>query len=137
MLEMVYMRLTMANQYLPGVIQIPSMLLITNMTQSFPMVVTFTVPSSSANTYLQGQLVRLTVPRTWGMYQANGLTGQILAINSSTMVLNIDSTYFDAFVNGSSTSETPASLAPDGSRNLEFSNSTNQVPFQSLNNIGN
>jgi hypothetical protein len=127
----------MANQYLPGVIQIPSTLLITGITQSFPMVITFIVPSTGANTYVLGQVVRLTVPRTWGMFQANGLMGKIMAVDSSTMTLNIDSTYFDTFVDGSSTSETPASLAPAGSQNLEYNNLTNQVPFQSLNNIGN
>lgn len=127
----------MPNQYLPGVIQIPSTLLITGMTQSYPMVVTFTVPSTGSNTYVIGQLVRLTVPRTWGMYQANGLTGKIIGLSGSTMSLDIDSTLFDAFVDGSSSSESPASLSPAGSRNLQYSNSTNQVPFQSLNNIGN
>lgn len=71
------------------------------------------------------------------MYQANGLTGKILGVNSSTMALNIDSTNFDVFIDGSSNGETPASLSPAGSRNLEFSNTTSQVPFQSLNNIGN
>jgi hypothetical protein len=127
----------MANQYLPGVIQIPSMLLITAITQSFPMGVSFSVPSTGSNTYVVGQLVRLTVPQTWGMFQANGLVGRILAIDTSTMTLNIDSTLFDAFIDGSNSSETPASLAPAGSQNLQFSNSTNQVGFQSLNNIGN
>jgi hypothetical protein len=125
------------NIYLPGVIQIPSSLLITNITQSYPMVITFTVPSNSANSYIAGQVVRLTVPKTWGMFQANGLIGKIMSIDSTTMILDIDSTYFDAFVDGSSTSVTPASLAPAGSRNLEFNNLTNDVPFQSLNNIGN
>src|SRR4029077_7056628 len=127
----------MANQYLPGVIQIPSMLLITGITQSFPMVVTFTVPSTGANTYRINQLVRLVVPRTWGMYQANGLTGRIISVNDTTMSLDINSTYFDAFVDGSSSSETPASLSPAGSQNLEYNNTTGKVPFQSLNNIGN
>ncbi len=127
----------MSNQYLPGVIQIPSTLLITGITQSFPMVVSFTVPSTGSNTYVQNQLVRLNIPKTWGMFQANGLTGKILSVNSTTMNLNIDSTNFDAFVDGSSSSESPASLSPAGSRNLQYDNGTNQVPFQSLNNIGN
>lgn len=127
----------MVNQYLPGTIQIPSSLLITNMTQSYPLVITFSVPSTGSNTYIAGQVVRLTVPRTWGMFQANGLTGKILNINGTTMSVDIDSTYFDAFVDGSSSSETPASLAPSGSRNLQYNNFTNEVPFQSLNNIGN
>jgi hypothetical protein len=127
----------MANQYLPGVIQIPSSLLITAMTQAAPLVITFTVPSTGANTYALGQVVRLTVPKTWGMYQANGLTGKIIQIGSSTMTLNIDSTLFDAFIYNPNSNETPASLAPAGSQNLEFNNTTGQVPFQSLNNIGN
>jgi hypothetical protein len=127
----------MANQYLPGVIQIPSTLLITNMTQSLPLVVTFTVPSTGANTYIPGQLVRLTVPKTWGMFQADGLTVKILQINASTMSLNIDSTNFDAFIYAINSNETPASLAPAGSQNLQYNNFSNQVSFQSLNNIGN
>jgi hypothetical protein len=127
----------MPNQYLPGVIQIPSMLLITDITQSFPMMVTFTVPSTGENTYLVGQLVRLTIPRTWGMFQANGLTGKIVQIGSSIMFLNIDSSLFDAFIYAPNSNETPASLAPAGSQNVEFNNTTLNLPFQSLNNIGN
>lgn len=101
------------------------------------MVITFTIPATGANTYVEGQLVRLNVPKTWGMFQANGLVGKILQIGSSTMSLNIDSTLFDAFVDGSSSKELPPSLAPAGSQNLEFNNTTNKVPFQSFNNIGN
>ena len=127
----------MPNQYLPGVIQIPSRLLITDIAQSFPMTVTFTVPSTGENTYVEGQLVKLFVPKTWGMFQANGLTGKILTIGASTMTLNIDSTIFDAFVDGSATAESPASLSPAGSQNLTYGNRTNRVAFQSLNNIGN
>ena len=127
----------MPNQYLPGVIQIPSTLLITNITQSYPMVVTFTVPSTGSNTYIPGQLVKLRVPITWGMFQANGLVGKILVAGASTMSLNIDSTNFDAFVDGSSSKDTPASLSPAGSQNLEYNNTTDQVGFQSLDNRGN
>lgn len=123
--------------FLPGVIQIPSTLLVTGITQSYPMVLTFTVPASGSNTYKTNQLVRLTVPKTWGMYQAHGIVGKILGVGKSSMALDIDSTLFDTFVDGSSSSSTPASLAPAGSRNLEFDNYSNKVPFQSLNNIGN
>lgn len=131
------MMVMMTNQYLPPVIQIPSMLLITDISRSFPMIVTFIVPASGSNTYIPSQLVRLLIPRTWGMFQANGLTGKILQVGSSTMALNIDSSLFDAFVYAPNSGETPASLAPSGSQNLEYNNSTNDVPFQSLNNIGN
>lgn len=127
-----------ANTYLPGVIQIPSSLVITAITQAFPMVVTITVnPVSEANTYQEGQLVRLFIPRSYGMSQANGLTGQIIDVSGSNLTLNIDSTLFDPFVVPGSNTEKPASLSPAGSRNYQYSNSSSQVPFQSLNNIGN
>lgn len=102
------------------------------------MVVTFTVPSTGSNTYKINQLVRLTVPITWGMFQANNLTGRIMAVDSTTMTLDINSSRFDAFVDGSATKDTPASLAPAGSQNLQYDNTNSaDVPFQSLNNIGN
>lgn len=127
----------MANQFLPGVIQTPSTLLITAITRSFPMIVTFTVPSTGANTYIPGQLVRFQIPRNWGMQEINERSLEILAVDSTTMAIKIDSTNFDAFVNGSATKYGPASLSPAGSRNLQYNNTTEEVPFQSLNNQGN
>lgn len=129
----------MANNYLPPVIQIPSSLLITAITQSSPMVITVAIgnPTTEANTYIPGMNVRLLVPRPYGMYQANGLVGTILNINGSDFTLSLDSSGFDPFVIPSGNVEQPASIAPFGSRNLQYNNSTDQVPFQSLNNIGN
>lgn len=129
----------MPNQYLPPVIQIPSSLLITNITQSAPMVISVAIgnPSTEANTYIVGMAVRLFVPKTYGMYQANGLVGTITAISGLNFTLNLDSSLFDPFVIPSGNVEQPATIAPNGSRNLEYNNQTDQVPFQSLNNIGN
>jgi hypothetical protein len=129
----------MVNQYLPPVIQIPSSLLVTAITQSAPMVITVAIgnPTTEANTYIVGMNVKLTVPQPYGMFQANNLVGTILAINGSNFSLNLDSSLFDAFVIPSGNVEQPASVAPFGSRNLQYSNDTDQVPFQSLNNIGN
>jgi hypothetical protein len=129
----------MANQYLPGVVAIPSALQITAISRSLPMVVTVSVdiPQTEANTYIVGMAVRLFIPRSYGMYQANGLVGTITAINGSDFTLNIDSSQFDPFAIPSGNTEAPASVAPAGSRNLQYSNETNAVPFQSLNNIGN
>jgi len=130
----------MTNQYLPGVIAIPSSLLITNITQSAPMVVSVAIGNSSteANTYLVGMAIRLFVPRPYGMYQANNLVGTITAINGNNFSLNLDSSLFDPFVVPSGvTVEQPATIAPNGSRNLQYDNGTDLVPFQSLNNIGN
>ncbi len=125
------------NYYLPGVIAIPSSLTITAITQAFPMVVSVSVNAvTESNTYISGQLVRLTIPFAYGMQQANGLVAQIINTGVGTLTLNIDSSGFDPFAIPAS-GEMPASLAPAGSRNLEYNNSTAQVPFQSLNNIGN
>lgn len=127
-----------ANTYLPGVIAIPSSIVITAITRAYPMVVTVDVdPLTEANTYIENQLVKLTVPITYGMFQADGLVGQVLSVSGSDITLNIDSTLFDPFVVPAAGKLQPASLAPYGSRNLQFSNLTGQVPFQSLNNIGN
>jgi len=102
------------------------------------MVVTVTVnPVTESNSYISGQLVRLNIPYSYGMFQANGLTGKIITVNGSDLSLDINSTQFDLFVVPGSTEEAPASLAPSGSRNLQFNNNTDLVPFQSLNNIGN
>lgn len=125
-----------ANVYLPGVIQIPSMLIITAITRAMPMVVTVSVPSTGSNTYIVGQLVRLTVPYNYGMFQADNLTAQIISVNGLDLSLDVDSSGFDAFVIPL-TGEQPASLAPAGSRNIQFNNTTDTVGFQSLNNIGN
>lgn len=127
----------MPNRYLPGTIQIPSSLLITGITQSSPMIITVEVPSAAANTYVPGQLIKLTVPRTWGMWQANGLICRINGVAFGGLSVNIDSTNFDPFVDGSASAEGPASLAPAGSQNYSFDNTSENVPFQSLNNIGN
>lgn len=126
-----------ANEYLPGVIQTPSALEITNISRSYPMVVSTTnIPQTQVNIYIPQQLVKLFVPINFGMFQANGLILQILDVNGNDLSLDIDSTQFDSFVIPS-TGEQPASLSPSGSQNLQYNNTTNNVPFKSLNNIGN
>lgn len=128
----------MANAYLKPVILIPSSLQITAITQSSAMVVSveITNPSTQANTYIVGMAVRLFVPVTYKM-QANNLVGTIIAINGNQFTLNLDSSSFDPFVIPSGNVEQPASIAPFGSRNLQYNNQTDLVPFQNLNNIGN
>ena len=128
----------MPNQYLPGVIQIPSSLTITAITHTNPMVVTISVnPVNEANTYIVGQQVKLNVPVTYQMIQANGLSGTITAVSGSNLTLNINASAFDPFVIPPAGTQQPATLAPNGSRNLEYDNTTGKVPFQSLNNINN
>jgi len=126
-----------SNTYLAPVIQIPSALEITNITNGFPMIVTVSANSDQINTYIPGMQVILTVPVSYKMYQANGLQALILDVVGNDIYLNANSTNFDVFTTPIAGQVQPASLAPSGSRNLQFSNTTNQVPFQSYNNIGN
>lgn len=129
----------MVNQYLPGVVTIPSSLYITAITQANPMVITVSVNTSvtEANTYIVGMAVRLFVPVTYRMIQANNLIGTITKIDGDNFTLNLNSSQFDPFVVPSGNVEQPATISPAGSRNLQYSNSTQKVPFQSQNNRGN
>lgn len=125
-----------ANTYLPPVISIPSALEITAISQSNPMIITTSMNNDQVNTYIPGQNIKLIIPVTWGMWQANQLTTQIIAVNDNQFSVNVNSINFDPFSNPNDGSG-PASLAPSGSKNLQFSNNTNQIGFQSLDNIGN
>lgn len=120
----------MTNVFLPPNICVPQSYVITAITQSNPMQITI----SSTSEYIVGQLVRLFVPSSYQMFQANNLTGQILSLTATTMNVNIDSSLFDAFVVPATYTPQPASLAPAGARNIY---DTATVPFHSLNNIGN
>ena len=71
------------------------------------------------------------------MFQANNLVGTIIAINGSDFSLNIDSSQFDPFVIPAGDAAIGATVSPNGSRNYQYNNTSANVPFQSLNNIGN
>lgn len=126
-----------ANVYLPGTIQIPSSLELVAATQTNPMEITVSVNAITAsNTYREGQLIKLNIPFGYGMQQANGLTVKILEVSGNNFILDINSSQFDPF-SIPATGTKPASIAPSGSNNLQMSNTTNQISFQSLNNRGN
>lgn len=124
-----------ANTYLPPSPVIPGFLDITNITQAAQAVVT--IVNSNENTYIPGQVVYFSVPSTYGMAQINGLSGQILQIVGTNFTVDINTLNFSPFVIPTTFMEQPATISPAGSRNLEFSNSTLKVPFQSLGNQGN
>jgi hypothetical protein len=126
-----------ANAYLAPTIQIPSSLEIIAITRAKPSVLTVVVDTVlQANTYREGQQVRLTIPYGYGMQQANGRVVKILGVSGSDITVDMDSTLYDAFSVPAS-GQKPASLAPAGSVNLQFSNTSGNDPFQSLNDIGN
>ncbi len=115
-----------ANVNLPISPVAPPYLLISNITQANPMVVTVT----ASNSYVVGQIVHLTVPYPYGMIQADQQNGLITAINGLDFSLNIDSTQYDAFTTPSGNVPQPASLSPAGARNIY---NVNFVPFHSIN----
>ena len=122
-----------ANTFLPGTPVGPTALLISAITQTSPMVITIDASTPPYN-YIVGQLVALTVPFDYGMYQANGLTAEIIAVNSLDLTVNVSATQFDAFVAPAMYTEMPASLASAGSRNT-YNFTT--LPYHSLTNTGN
>jgi len=130
------------NTYLPATPTIPLALLVVAVTNSFPMQVTAQIPNldilpTPANTYISGQLVRFSIPSSYGMFQLNGLTGKILNIIGLVFYIDIDSTNFDVFTLPAPFQEQPATFAPAGSRNLTFDNTTTFEAFQSGTNTGN
>jgi hypothetical protein len=124
----VYGQTGSVNIFLPPSPLAPMTLKISNITQGYPMVVTVS-NLTPLTPYITGQVVYLSVPFDYGMYQANALTPQIIAINGSQFSLNVDSTQFDPFVIPPSSGEAPASLAPGGSRNTYNFTS---LPFHSI-----
>ena len=129
--------MSISNPTLLGVIQTPSTLEITSISQSKPMVVTVSAdPLTAENTYQAKQLVKFIIPFLYGMQQLSEKILEIESVSGNELTFNINSTFFDPFAEPAS-GQKPASLAPYGSRNLEFSNTTSQLAFQSLNNRGN
>lgn len=78
----------------PNPIYQPAMRIVTAMTNSNPIVVT----TSFSHLYLSGLIVRIDIPKGFGMLQMNQKFGPITVINDTQFTLPIDSTYFDLFV---------------------------------------
>lgn len=124
-----------SNTFLPPSPVVPMFLRIVAITQSKPAIITITgqIPD---NIYIVGQMVYLSIPFTYGMFQANGLSVQLIGINVNQFTVNLDSTQFDPFVvpTPSHFTEAPATLSPAGSRNTF---NVTSLPFHSLGNVGN
>ncbi len=115
------------NVYLAPSPVIPMFLNITAITNANPCQVT----TNTANSYVIGQIVKFSVPFDYGMFQINGLSGQILSVDGTNLIFNIgiNTTQFDTFTSPSGLAQ-PATISPAGSRNIY---NLNQVPFQSKN----
>lgn len=71
----------------------PAMRTVTAITNGFPALVTTAIDHG----YQTGLIVRLIVPRPFGMTQANGLYGYIEVMSATTFTITIDTTDFDPF----------------------------------------
>ncbi len=117
------------NIYLPGSPVAPAFLVISEITQATQMVVTVTTP----NQYIVGQNIYFSIPFPYGMFQLNGLIGNIISVDATNLIFTIaiNSTQFDPFVLASGVRvQQPATVSPQGSRNtFNFV----QLPFHAVN----
>lgn len=72
----------------------PAMRIVTNITQSTPLVVT----TSFDHDYVTGLIVRLSVPRNYGMFQVDGLVGPITVLGHNSFSMDTDTTAYDSFL---------------------------------------
>lgn len=72
----------------------PAMRIITNITQDYIAEVT----TSFSHNYSTGLIVRLIVPVTFGMTQANNFKGEITVTSDVTFTIPLNTINFDAFI---------------------------------------
>jgi hypothetical protein len=85
---------------LPYPIYQPAMRVILSITNSFPAIVVTSIDgiNPADNDYISGMIVRLDIPKGYGMNQAHNRKGTITVINPTTFSIDIDTTLFDIFV---------------------------------------
>jgi hypothetical protein len=97
----------------------PQFQYLTAITQANPMVATI---EAGATQYIPGMLIHFSVPASYGMVQADQITGLITAINGLNITVNVDASQFFPFVLPDPTSiPTPtqrATISPAGCRNI-------------------
>jgi hypothetical protein len=75
-----------------------------------------TITTSVNHNYVIGQSIRLLIPESYGAFQLNGQTGNVISIPAANQVtVTINSTQSNAFVIGSTT--TPAQIIAIGDVN--------------------
>lgn len=108
----------------------PQRVLITGITQACPGVVT----CASNHNLSNGQIVRLNIPKAYGMQQLNNVLVQVSIISALTFSIqssqvpnfnNINTTNYQAFVNAGT--GTPAAFISVGSGPTPLMNTPNQI----------
>lgn len=74
-------------------VYMPSMRLIDAITQTNPAIVT----TSFDHGYVTGTVVRIDVPRDFGMPEIDKQTGTIIVTGDDTFAIDIDSTFYEPF----------------------------------------
>ncbi len=104
----------------------PQFLYITKIVRGLTTVVTV----STVHNYIANQLVKFSIPKSFGFQEGNQITSQILSVTSYTMTLALDSQIFSPFSFPANTINYNiplfATLSPAGARN-EYDIST--IPF--------
>ena len=93
----------------------PAIRIVTDITNDFPASVT----TSFDHGYIDGVIIRLVVPKGYGIIEADGLFGDITVTGDTTFTINIDTRQFNVFV-------TPGAY-PDSYQSCQC------VPFGELN----
>lgn len=118
---------------------LPEYLFITNISQASNAVVTV----STTHNYVAGMKIRLDIPSTYGMSEANGVEATILSVGAYTLTLDMDSSGFTAFAFPASAASVNqirfATLAPDGQKAYydqvtatQYGYNVNEAPFRSV-----
>jgi len=96
-----------------------AMRVISTITQANPAVITTT----TNHQYISGMIVRLNIPKGFGMQQVNQKQGEITVLSDTTFSIDIDTTLMDPFLSLINAGTT------NGSGALSGTISTNVVPF--------
>jgi hypothetical protein len=87
---------------------------------------TTTVTTSVNHNYVIGQAIKLLIPQSYGSFQLNGHTGNVIAIPAANQVtVTIDSVHSNAFTIGSTT--TPAQIIAIGDVNSGAINAQGRI----------
>lgn len=81
------------------------------------------VTTTTNHQYITGMIMRLNIPKGFGMQEANQKQGEIIVLSDTTFSIDIDTTYMDPFLSLINAGTT------NGSGALSGTISTNVVPF--------